>query len=154
MIVISAMGETNRVIGRQGGLPWSIPDEYRMFLQFVRGNVVLMGRTSYEIFGPDLTESQLVVVSRSVTSLEGADVCPDVPTAVEQARSYGRTVFSAGGASIYRQTIPLADTLYLSLIKGDFEGDAFFPELVAEEWRLKRSEDHPEFEFRVYDRAS
>ena len=139
-------------LSEAGGLPWSIPDEYRKFLGFVRGNVVLMGRTSYEIFGPDLTGSKIVVVSRSLSSLEGADVCPDMPAAVERACSYGRTVFSAGGASIYRQTVPLANAMYLSLVKGNFDGDAFFPEFDADEWDVTRTEDHPEFEFRVYVR--
>lgn len=153
MILISAMGAANRVIGNAGALPWNIPDEYRQFLDFVRGNVVLLGRTSYEIFGPDLIDSKLVVVSRSVTSLPDARVCADVPTAVDTARGLGGTVFSAGGASIYRQTLPLADSMYLSLVKGDFAGDAFFPDFDESEWEIVRTDDHPAFEFRVYSRV-
>jgi len=152
VIIISAMGASNRVIGKAGGLPWSIPEEYRQFLQFVKGNVVLLGRASYEIFGPDLSDSKLVVVSSTVKRLRGAEVCPDVRSAVETARGLGRTVFSAGGASIYRQTLPLADSMYLSFVKGEFGGDTFFPEFDEREWRVTRSEDHPAFEFRVYAR--
>ena len=69
------------------------------------------------------------------------------------AESFGTTVFSAGGASIYAQTIPLADTMYLSYIKGRFTGDAYFPEFSEEEWAVERREDHPRFEFVVYRRT-
>ena len=72
--------------------------------------------------------------------------------AVRVAESFGSTVFSAGGASIYAQTIPLADTMYLSYIKGRYTGDAYFPEFSDEEWAVERREDHPRFEFVVYQR--
>ena len=61
-------------------------------------------------------------------------------------------MFSAGGASIYAQTIPLADTMYLSYIKGQYSGDAYFPEFSEQEWAVEKREDHPRFEFVVYRR--
>ena len=152
LILISAMtGE--RVIGSRNGLPWSIPDEYRHFLDHVRGQVVLMGRVSYEIFGPDLTESELIVVSASAHSLPGAEVFADLDGALERARTFGKTVFSAGGASIYRLTLPLADAMYLSFVKGSYRGDRYFPRWDEQEWTVTRRVDHPQFEFRVYERA-
>ena len=72
MIIISAMTR-DRVIGRRGGLPWSIPDEYEQFLAHVRGQAVIFGRKSYEIFGGDLPDAELFVVSRSA-DLAGARV--------------------------------------------------------------------------------
>ncbi len=77
LILISAMTRS-RVIGKDRALPWNIPEEYEHFLGQVRGNTVIMGRTSYEIFGPDLPDSRLVVVSSSVKSLADAEVCSDV----------------------------------------------------------------------------
>ena len=62
LILISAMTR-QRVIGKDNALPWSIPDEYDHFLRLVRGHPVIMGRTSYQIFGPDLPGSRLIVVS-------------------------------------------------------------------------------------------
>ena len=58
----------------------------------------------------------------------------------------------SGGASIYAQTIPLADTMYLSYIKGHYTGDAYFPEFSGQEWAVEKREDHPRFEFVVYRR--
>ncbi len=92
-----------------------------------------------------------MVVSRSA-DLPGVSVVPSVEAAVRVAESFGTSVFSAGGASIYAQTIPQADTMYLSYIKGRFTGDAYFPEFSEEEWAVERREDHPRFEFVVYRR--
>ena len=135
-------------------MPWDVPDEYAQFLRSIEGQTVIMGRRSWTIFGADLTSAHNVVISRSVKELDGAVVVPSLETAVEVARGFGKTVFSAGGASIYGQTIPLADTMHLSFIKGEFDGDAFFPEFDEAEWNVTRREDHPEFEFVVYERVA
>ena len=134
-------------------MPWNVPDEYAHFLRFIEGQTVIIGRRSWMIFGADLTSAHNVVISRSVKELDGAVVVPSLETAVEVARGFGKTVFSAGGASIYGQTIPLADTMYLSFIKGQFDGEAFFPEFDQSEWNETRREDHPGFEFVVFERV-
>ncbi len=152
MILIAAMSE-DRVIGSGDGMPWSVPEEYAQFLRFVDGQAVIMGRKSFEIFGPDLTTTHNVVVSRSAQSVPGATVAAGLEQAVAVAESFGKTVFSAGGASIYRQTLPLAEAMYLSTIKGSFTGDAYFPEFSPAEWRVEREEDHPRFRFVVYRRT-
>ena len=133
-------------------MPWNVPEEYQQFLRFVDGQTVIMGRRSFEIFGPDLTTTQNIVVSRSINQMPGAVVCSTIEEAVETARSYRKTVFSAGGGSIYAQTIPLAHTMYLSYIKGDFKGDTYFPAFDETEWEIAQREDHPAFEFTVYQR--
>ena len=151
LILISAM-TTDRVIGRNNALPWSIPEEYQSFLAHVRGHPVIMGRTSYEIFGPDLKESKLFVVSRTIGTMSGASVCSDIESAVKHAGQYDDRVFSAGGASIYRQTMPMADAMYLSFIKKDYQGDTYFPEFDVNDWALESNVDHEEFELRIYRR--
>jgi dihydrofolate reductase len=153
MIIISAMSR-DRLIGKGDGLPWHVPEEYNQFLRFIEGQTVILGRKSYPIFGKSLTSAHNVVVSRSVSELPGAVVVPNIERAVEVAESFGKTVFSAGGSTIYQQTIPLADTMYLSFMKGEFEGDAYFPEFDESEWVVEKREDHPKFEFVVYRRAA
>ncbi len=142
----------DRLIGKGDGLPWHVPEEYNQFLRFIEGQTVILGRKSYPIFGKSLTSAHNVVVSRSVEELPGAVVVPTIEEAIELAASYGRTVFSAGGSTIYEQTIPLADAMYLSYMKGDFEGDAYFPEFDESLWVVERRDDHPQFEFVVYRR--
>ena len=153
MIVIGAMS-TDRVIGRGNGMPWDVPEEYAQFLRLTAGETLVIGRRSYEIFGAGLTAAHVVVVSRTAGGLPGVTVAASVPAALDAAAAFGRTVFSAGGASVYAQTVPLADAMYLSYIKGRFTGDAFFPEIDPREWAVERREDHPRFEFVVYRRAA
>lgn len=151
MIIISAMSK-DRVIGSGDGMPWSVEEEYRQFLRFVDGQTIIMGRRSFEIFGPDLKNSSNIVISRSAAAIEGALVCGSIADAVAKAASFGKTVFSAGGATIYEQTLPLASDLYLSFIKGDFSGDSYFPAFDADDWEQVERRDHEEFEFVHYRR--
>jgi dihydrofolate reductase len=152
MIIISAMSR-DRLIGKGDGLPWHVPEEYNQFLRLIEGQTVILGRRSYPIYGKTLTSAHNVVVSRSVTELPNAVVVPGIGEAVALAESYGKTVFSAGGSTIYEQTIPLADAMYLSHMNGDFQGDAYFPEFDESLWIVEKREDHPGFEFVVYRRA-
>lgn len=151
MIIISAMS-TDRVIGSGDGMPWSVPEEYQQFLGYVEGQTVIMGRRSYEIFGPDLTSAHNIVISRSGAEQEGVVVCGSIEEATEKATSFGKTVFSAGGATIYAQTLSLAEAMYISYIKGDFSGDAYFPEFDEDEWDVVERRDHEGFEFVHYRR--
>ncbi len=152
MIIISAMGR-NRVIGSGAGMPWNIPEEYAQFLRHITDATVIMGRKSWEIFGKELTSAHNIVVSRSGASIDGATVVDGIEAAVETARGFGKPIFSAGGAQIYRQTLPLADAMYISYIKGDFEGDRYFPEFDATRWKVRDRRDHDAYEFVVYERA-
>jgi dihydrofolate reductase len=152
MIIIGAMS-ADHVIGSGDGMPWDVPEEYAHFLRLIEGQTVIIGRRSYEIFGASLTSAHTVVVSRSTATLPSAIVAASVADAVREAAALRGTVFSAGGASIYAQTIPLAAAMYLSYIKGHYTGDAHFPPIDGREWTVERREDHPRFEFVVYRRA-
>jgi dihydrofolate reductase len=133
-------------------MPWSVPEEYAQFRRFIEGQTLIIGRRSWEIFGPDLTSAHNIVVSRTAREIEGAIVVDSVERAVETADGLGLKVFSAGGAQIYRQTVPLADTMYLSYIKGVFSGDAHFPEFDEDAWEVMTRRQHEAFEFVVYER--
>lgn len=151
MIIISAMSK-DRIIGSGDGMPWDVSEEYAQFLAFIKGQAVIMGRKSFEIFGKDMQATEMFVVSRSVEDMDGAVVCGSIEEAVQKAEATGKTVFSAGGGRIYEQTISLADTMYLSFIKGDYTGDTKFPEFDEQKWQVEKREDHPAFEFVVYKR--
>ncbi len=142
----------DRVIGSGEGMPWSVAEEYQQFLRFVEGQTVIMGRRSYDIFGPDLTSAHNIVISRSGVDQEGVEICGSVEEAVQRAGWYGKTVFCAGGGSIYAQMLPLVEDMYLSYIKGDFTGDAYFPEFDEGDWDVVERRDHEGFEFVHYRR--
>ncbi len=152
LIIIAAMGQGNHVIGAGNGMPWAIPEEYQQFLRLIEGQTIVMGRRSFEIFGPDLTTTTNLVVSRSVREVPGATVFADLNTALTYAHTLGKTIFSAGGASVYAQTIPKADAMYLSYIHGQFDGDTFFPHFDEVAWKETQREVHDAFTWVVYQR--
>lgn len=151
VIIISAMS-SDRVIGSGNGMPWNVPEEYEQFLRYVDGQAVIMGRRSFEIFGADLRHTANIVVSRSAVRIEGARVCSTIQEAIASARALGKTIFSAGGAMIYEQTVPLASDMYLSFIKGHFTGDTYFPCFDVHAWEVVEQRDHEAFEFIHYRR--
>lgn len=152
MKIIAAMSQS-RVIGQGAGMPWDVPEEYQQYLDFIRGTTVLVGRKSYEIFGGDFTCDHVVVLSRSPEPIAGVDVCPNMAAALDTATSYGKPIFSCGGASVYKQTIPLASEMLLSTIKGEYRGDTYFPEFDESEWRVSEQRDEDRFVFRRWVRG-
>jgi dihydrofolate reductase len=84
--------------------------------------------------------------------ISGAQIFNDIDTAYTKAKKLGREIYCIGGASIYQQAMPLAQKMYLSWIKQDYQGDVYFPEFNPEDWEIEESQDHPDFEFRIYRR--
>ncbi len=135
--VIAAMSE-NRVIGKDGKIPWRIPEDLRKFRDLTTPHPVIMGRKTfdsvYEILKRPLPNRVNIVVSRQMPlrGFEGITVA----YSIEEALMVGtildnKQVFIAGGGEIYRQTIDRADRLYLTLVEGSFEGDTYFPDYSA-----------------------
>ena len=150
VILIGAM-TSSRVIGDGEGMPWDIPEEYQTFVDSIRGETVIMGRKSYEIFGPDLTSSRTIVISRDY-QISDVPVVSSIEEALEMSRTYGQKIFIAGGAQIYALGLPHAGWMYLSEIKKDYEGDAYFPEFDPGEWEIVREDDHAKFIYRQWKR--
>ena len=150
--IISAM-TVDRVIGAGAGMPWDVPEEYRHFVDSVRGGAVILGRTSYEIFGPDLEEAQAIVLTHRDHAPPGTRKAGSVSDAVRIARELGLAPWIAGGASVYRQALPVADEMHLSVVPGRFDGDARFPAWDTASWTLVEERPHPRFLFRRYVRA-
>ena len=149
-VLIAAMSET-RVIGDRGKLPWDLPEEYAQFVAQVRGRAIVIGRVSWEIFGPDLDPAKTVVVRRGAAAMPGVEVGGSVEEALARARELGTgPVFCAGGATIYRLALPLADRVHLSVVKGRHEGDATFPDLDEADWEVESAEDRGAYEYREY----
>lgn len=153
IIIISAIGEGG-VIGSDRGLPWSIPDEYNQFLDHVRGNTIIMGRVSWEIFGADLPETRFIVVSSGLPDKKGAIIARSMEEAIGVARRYPEPIFIAGGSGIYKEGLKYADKMYLSFIKGSYEGDRFFPDFDESEWIMAKSVNHKDFVYKEFIRKN
>lgn len=121
----------NRVIGNKGRIPWRIKGEQRRFKELTTGNVVVMGRRSYDEIGHPLPNRFTIVVSSSAKY--EADNCITVPTikdAIEYASKNrpNENIYLSGGAGIYKEGLPLADKLFITEVDAVIEGDTFFPE--------------------------
>lgn len=153
IIIISAMTK-NSVIGKDNKLPWNIPEEMKHFRKSTSGNTVLMGRKTFEGMGRPLPNRNNIVISRTVSSIEGCDVFPTIEEGIEKAKTYGKDIFIIGGSMIYELGIPYADKMYLSYIKEDYSGDTYFPEFDENEWQVESREDRGSYEFVIYSRKS
>ena len=124
MTAIVAMA-LNRVIGRDGGVPWKLKGELAFFKRTTMGHVVVMGRRTFESIGRPLPGRENVVVSRSVAAIEGVRVVGSPEEVVEATD--GRTTFVIGGAEIYRALLPRCDEVLLTVVLGEVEGDTVLP---------------------------
>jgi dihydrofolate reductase len=147
IILVAAMGH-DRVIGRDGRIPWHLPAEMKHFRRTTRGQAVVMGRKTFESIGGALKNRTNIVVTRDPTFQ--APGC-EVVHAIAPLLADERELYVIGGAEIYRQFLPHADRMVLTRIDGAFEGDTFFPAWDEGEWRLVGTEFHPRDEQNAYD---
>ncbi len=128
LIIIAAVAQ-NRVIGRHNTIPWQIPEEMEHFKMTTMGHWLIMGRLTYESIGGPLPGRRSIVVSQSSDFTLHKD-CVKVASlsdALELCAQEDR-VFVIGGARLYEAALPLADTMIISWINKDYEGDAYFPD--------------------------
>jgi dihydrofolate reductase len=124
MKAIAAMAK-NRVIGVSGRIPWHLPEDFRWFKKMTLGGTVVMGRKTFESLRKPLPNRRNMVLSRTA-SFPGVEVIRDI-AALDPALLAAPDTWIIGGSDVYAQTLPLCSDLYLSLVEGDFEGDAYFP---------------------------
>jgi len=125
----------NRVIGRAGTIPWDLPADRRRFRELTMGHSLIMGRKTFESIGRPLPGRETIVVTRQAGyRAAGCLVAHSLAEALAQARGSDE-VFVCGGGELYREALPLAGRLYLTLLAAEVEGDTFFPELPAEQFR-------------------
>ena len=123
--IIVACSE-NRVIGRDGRLPWSIPEDTAYFQAQTRGHTVIMGRHSFDEWPSAGKGRDVVVVTHE--SLEGVTCAPTLGEAIARAQTLRGDIYLCGGQRVYEEGLAHADRLYLTLVHAEVPGDRFFPE--------------------------
>ena len=126
----------DRVIGKDGGMPWHIPEDLKHFRRVTMGHAIIMGRKTHESIGRPLPRRRNIVITRNRdAAFEGCEVAHSLGDAIAMARDGGddepRIV---GGGAIYELALPLATKLYLSEVDLDVEGDTHFPEYEPSRW--------------------
>ena len=142
LALIAALAR-NRVIGRDNRLPWHLPADLRFFKRTTMGKPLLMGRRTWESIGRPLPGRRMIVLSRDPAyQAPGGAVARSLDEAREIAGTVPEIVV-IGGASLYAQTLPLAECMYLTFVDADVPGDAWFPDWDAREWQRVWEEAHP-----------
>jgi dihydrofolate reductase len=141
---------SNRAIGLNNQMPWHLSADLKKFKKITMGSPILMGRKTYESIGRPLPGRTNIIISRNPSySQPGCLVFNDINEALESCRD-AKEVFVIGGSDLYKSMLPIADTLYLTLIHKEFPGDTFFPEIDADQWvEVEREDvqDDPDVEF-------
>jgi dihydrofolate reductase len=150
----------NGVIGRDGALPWHLPEDLKRFKALTLGHHIVMGRKTYESIGRLLPGRTTVIVTRRHDyAVPGAIVAASLAEAIARCAEDDE-VFVIGGAQIYQAALPLADRLYLTEVKAAVDGDTCFPAFDRRQWRERSREalppmsGQPACELVVLDRAT
>ena len=135
--IIVAVSE-NGIIGIKGGLPWHLSEDLKNFKKLTSGHAIIMGRKTYESIGKPLPNRKNIIISRNKAfKADGCFIFDSVSEAIKHA---GETAedesFIIGGGEVYRQSLELADKVYLTKVKVSLEGDTFFPELEKNSWKI------------------
>ncbi len=158
---VVAMDENN-VIGANKDLPWPyLPKDMKFFKDTTMNGTMFMGRKTYEAIGRPLPNRKSVVLTRGEDTFpEEVEVVSDFSYVKEYEDKHpDEELYVIGGGVVFKETMPIADRLYVTYIHGSFEGDTYFPEINEDEWELtsesfvEADEDHAySMTFAVYDR--
>ena len=125
----------NRCIGREGGLPWHIPEDLKHFREITTGHSVIMGRKTHVSIGKPLPDRRNIVITRQKgLEVSGCDVATSFGEALAMARETDEMPMVIGGASIYEIALPQVTRIYVTELEQEVDGDTFFPPLVPGEW--------------------
>jgi len=152
VVMVAAVAD-NGVIGLDGDIPWSIPEDLKHFRAVTRGNTVVMGRRTFDSIGHPLPYRTNVVVTRDPSwSREHVFRAGSLEEAVEIARDFEGDVMVMGGAQVYAEALPLATHQVITEVSLEPEGDTFYPEWDRSEWRETRREPHDGYDFVWWER--
>ena len=146
MIALIVARSKNNVIGKNGRIPWQIPGEQKQFKELTTGNLVIMGRKTYEEIGYPLPNRKIIVVS-TTKKFEGENLATacSVKEALMLARekldATNKNIYIAGGYGVYKEALPLVDAMYITEVAINVpDGDTFFPDFNTADFYLKIGE--------------
>ncbi|NQU82443.1 MAG: dihydrofolate reductase [Parcubacteria group bacterium] len=154
--IIAAIGNNN-IIGANNSLPWNLPADMQHFQEFTRNKPIIMGLKTFESIGKPLPQRDNIILTRDADyKAPGCKLANSINHAIELAKQceMGKTsgeVMICGGASVYKQFLPLADKMYLTYIDADFTGDTFFPDFDKSIWKETERQDNKADDINPYD---
>jgi dihydrofolate reductase len=153
IISLVAAATENNVIGRDGGIPWNLPDDFKHFHDATLGHPIIMGRRTHESIGRVLPKRRNIIITRQAGyAVDGCDVVHSIGDALALvADDPSGKICIIGGGDIYAAALPLANELDLTRVHATIDGGtAFFPEFSPDEWVLVSEKEHPVDERHAY----
>lgn len=135
MIKIVVAHDRNRVIGLNNALPWKLPKDLAYVKRLTLGTPIVMGRKTFESIGRVLPGRENIILTTSEVENNNVTVVADADI-IRNRFSRSEDCFIFGGQMIYELFLPVADSVYLTFVDEEFEGDTFFPQLSKEEWEV------------------
>jgi dihydrofolate reductase len=146
-----------RIIGKDGVLPWHLKDDMKVFKEKTTNKTVIMGKNTWfslpEKFRP-LPNRNNIILSTTMKETNDAIICKSIEDALEKARDLGTDVFCIGGARLYESMLPQIDVLHISWVKKNYEGDTYFPNIDFSKWNEVESKEFGDFIYKKYIRKN
>jgi len=144
----------DRIIGKNGGLPWHLPEDLKLFKRHTTGHPIVMGRKTWDSIGFPLPMRQSIVLTRDTTwAAEGAEVIHS-PEGLQSIQLIDPQVFIIGGAQVYELFMPQLDEILISHVYEKYEGDTCFPNFEENFPNVTVEEKYETFELRRYSRTA
>lgn len=150
--MIAAVAE-NRVIGNKNQLPWHLPADFKYFREVTLGKTIVMGLNTFKsIDEKPLPSRQLIILNNDLNYVppENCQVAHSIEEVLDMIKDESE-VFICGGASVYKQFLPMAEKLYITEVHASPEGDTYFPEINKQEWKEVWREDRKSDPKNKYD---
>ncbi len=147
----------NRVIGVNNDLPWNLPGDLNHFKQYTLNRPILMGRKTFESIGKPLPQRINIVISRSLSEIDGVNVFSEVQEGIAFAKQYNKKnqledeVIIIGGAQIFNETLPIMNRIVLTQVDCEIAGDVYYPEIDMNNFLKKNISKHLKDEKNQFD---
>jgi len=142
----------DRAIGKDGTMPWQLPEDLKVFRRLTVGHPIVMGRKTYESIGRPLPKRQNIIITRQKDLLiEGCEIIHNIEE-LKELNLINSEVMIIGGSEIYSLMLPYISTLWISQVKGDFEADTYFPEFKSDFIHSELKESFDSFDLLRYSR--
>ena len=153
MISLVVAVSENNAIGKNNQLLWHLPNDLKFFKNTTWGGVVIMGRKTYESVNKPLPGRTNIVITKQVNwTSENVIVVNSIEAAIQKAKDLNfKEIFIIGGGEIYKESISIADKIYLTKVHTTIEGDTYFPELQNDQWKMIANKDFYADEKHAFD---
>ncbi len=155
MISIIVAMDDDQLIGKEAssnGMPWDNKEDLMHFKNTTIHKTILMGYTTYKAIGRPLPNRHTIVVSFEEFEDDRVEVRTSLDDVIQEYKNKNEDLYISGGASIYKQSLPLADQLLISRIKGHHEGETYFPDFDGYGYTLVETQPFETFELQIYKR--